>query len=86
MTKKQFIEKWNNCKKLHIFEICLNDFISLREPEYALFDLWIDKNTDKFYADNISIDIDYDFSLDDNFEALYTEVCEAIADDPFAYI
>jgi len=81
VKKQEFIEEWYNITKMHLFEIDLKDYFPQDNFEdnsdrYVIYDIWIDDKRDEFRANDISIDIDYDLSLDYHLQGLYETVIE----------
>lgn len=88
-SKELFIQEWNSCQKIKIFEILLDEFFVYppeNGPHYAILNIYIDAQTNEFCADNIRIPIDYDMSVDENLEALYETVLEDITEGPEFYL
>lgn len=78
MNKENFKNEIQNCKKMFMFEFKTidNDYLSIN-IEYDEHDnvfLWDGKNKTKKF------NIDYDFSLDMNLQALYNDVIEEYVD------
>lgn len=84
---KTIEQEWNNCKKIKLFEIAVID-IRTKEKDYLVFNLEL--SMDKLRAYHVSLnneqenskrlsfvemDIDRDFSLDENLEEL-SSICE----------
>lgn len=90
MNKLEFQNKWNELKMYKAFEIQVTD-LSTGSDEYLLFG--IELKDDKFTAKHVSltwaqkgsqkisfvsIDIDYDFSIDENLQSLYEKCIDAV--------
>lgn len=89
------LEEWEECDKIKVFEMPVIDKRTGSE-EYITFDIAIDN--DQFVAQHealnaeqaasnliasVQIDIDYDFSLDENLQALHEACTYAIMDSEF---
>jgi hypothetical protein len=78
MNKENFKTEIQNCKKMFMFEFKTidNDFllINIEYNEHDNVFLWSGKNKTKKF------NIDYDFSLDMNLQALYDDVIEEYID------
>lgn len=91
----KLLKEWENCRLIKIFEVPVIDKRT-GEKEYIIFDISI--NNDQFIAQHeplnapqvesnliasVQTDIDYDFSLDENLQALHEACTYAIADSEF---
>lgn len=95
MEKKEFQKQWDEVTKLKMFEIeVINN--KTNENEYIMFDVSIEDdyfvarrdalNFEEQASDKISfskIEIDYDFSLDENLGCLYDECITDIVQGDF---
>ena len=68
-NKESFMLEVKECTKMFLFEIQN----PIDDEDYFIFNIGFDFNLDKMNASTIDMDIEYDFSLDSNLEALYEE-------------
>ena len=95
MKRAEFLKQWNNITLIKCFEIPVNDKRT-NESDYIIFDITTDGKT--FRAEHValtkeqeqsnkiafvSIDIDLDFSLDENLQELYSACIDAILGSEF---
>ena len=94
-TLAQFKKEWDQVTKMKLFEIEVQDKRT-QEIEYVIFDIEIrgkkfiatheslskeQENSDKISF--VSIDIDPDFSIDENLQELYSACIDAIIGSEF---
>jgi hypothetical protein len=95
MTKKQFIQEWEQITLTKIFEFeVLNK--KTQETDYVTFEIFIEGNRFKAWHESttkkeakskkiayVQIKIDFDFSIDRNLQELYEECTCKIIDSEF---
>ncbi len=80
-TIDEFINKWNNIERMPIFEFQVKKD---NELKYLIFDIRVMKNEKGIHeltANNggfASVEIDLDFSLDENLQVLYDKVLDIL--------
>ena len=90
MDQIKFVEDFNKINAIKIFEIEVYNKLS-QDIDYIIFDIFIEDDSLKAYHESttldelksnkvafVSIDIDYDFSIDANLEDLYNACLDKI--------
>jgi hypothetical protein len=77
--KKRFVDDWNGMTLLKVLEFNVKDYNrEYEEDEYVHDDVVYNEKDNTLSAFNISLDVDYDFSLDQNLEALVEAITEDV--------
>jgi hypothetical protein len=92
MNKEKLLQDWENITAIKIFEIEVFNKLS-QDIDYIIFDIFIDVNNDILLAHHesttidelesdkisfVSIEIDYDFSINENLVYLYNACTDKI--------
>jgi hypothetical protein len=95
MNKEKLLQDWDNITAIKIFEIEVFNKLS-QDIDYIIFDIFIENDClnayhesmtiDELESDKISfvsIDIDYDFSINENLVYLYNACTDKIISSDF---
>ena len=74
LHNNELLEQFNNMKKMPIIEINWADYLELEDDEWEIF--YIQANNNGLYCNDMKIEWDNSFSLDEHLALLYEKIIE----------